>query len=64
MFLSAFRQRKKQIHEQNIEVNCENKLVCEHSLTVMAKENLALAYTPAATYAFSVSHWMKYKSCP
>lgn len=43
MVLSAFRQRNKQIHEQNIELSCENKPLCEQNPTAMAKENLALA---------------------
>lgn len=30
------------------------KPVCEHNSPVIAKENLALAYTPAATYVFSI----------
>lgn len=54
MFLSTFRQRKKQIYEQKFELNCENKPVCGHKPSVMAKENLALTYTPAATYVFSI----------
>lgn len=35
------------------------KPVCEHNSPIITKENLALAYTPAAIYVFSIKEPLK-----